>query len=65
MYTVLMLVIHALLCLRTGVEMLKIYHGITNLVMKEKDLESKKEDAEFTKAVVKLVVLVERLFLDL
>jgi len=42
-----------------GVEMLKIYHGITNLVMKEKDLESKKEDAEFTKAVIKLVVLVE------
>lgn len=65
MYTVLMLVIHALLCLRMGVEMLKIYHGITNLVMKEKDLESKKEDAEFTKAVIKLVVLVERLFLDL
>ena len=59
MYTVLMLVIHALLCLRMGVEMLKIYHGITNLVMKEKDLESKKEDAEFTKAVIKLVVLVE------
>ena len=65
MYTVLMLVTHALLCLRTGVEMLKIYHGITNLVMKEKALESKKEDAEFTKAVIKLVVMVERLFLDL